>query len=900
MKFELHKHFPKKCIIVLNAYSIILLNSLIYLISPFRNQDNLWVEGVKMSNKSKKSNLLNRFFNKSVEEVKQEDFINGNSLLQYSALFSKYQPNPTIIISSDHRIFSMNTDIFKQHIGYEPQSIEDFKSILPEETYIALKLTFNQALEGKIQKHLIDFEYKDQTLALLLTFIPLKNQQSTEGVNLIIEDLTERQKSSHIFQEIFNHINSGIWMKDSISGGFTYLSKSIEDIFELPLSKISNETFIEMIHPDDLALVQTKLSEFEHVEKVQLHYRVICKNSKIKWLSEQIVTVKDSEGEIKQLFGLVEDVTKGKENEEMINKLAYFDELTGLPNQRSLYRKLDLFCKSNDPFALMYLDLDRFNMINDSLGYDIGDEVLKIISTRLRSILPNNAYIARLSSNDFVITLSNYSGIDEINELADKIINVIKRLITVQEYEIYMSTSIGITFYPEEGTDKLTLIENAHAALYLAKREGKGNYQLFTHSKDISSYKKYVLDRDMRKAVINEDFELFFQPKVEPNRGQIYGAEVLMRWNHDEWGAISPNEFIPIAEENHLIIPITDWVIKRVITLLKEWKDRGFLLRKISVNVPPIRFMHKGLVDLVKEQLKKNQIPAKYLELEITESTLLKSERMVLSTIEELKALGIKIAIDDFGKGYSFLDLLRRFKPDTLKIDRDFIRNLSHDSDMEKGIVSSILYLAKTLDMKVVAEGVEEFEQLLFLKQQECDYIQGYLFSKAVTQQEYEKFMHKGFLKPQAVKKNNRKNEIEKRKYFRFGFPQHVIGKMTIIEVNNKKVEVGATPILLDNISLGGVKFLSNLKLPINSNMKFNFQFKLMNYPFEIEGTLKWVSEEFGDLYSYGVSFSTNGILEGTLASIINRMSAIHNKNERIPDTDFYYNESYYFFKNFN
>ncbi|CAM5211571.1 PAS domain S-box-containing protein/diguanylate cyclase (GGDEF)-like protein OS=Ureibacillus acetophenoni OX=614649 GN=SAMN05877842_104167 PE=4 SV=1 [Ureibacillus acetophenoni] len=851
-----------------------------------------------MSNKSKKNNLLNRFFNKNIDEVNEENLTIENSLLQYCATFSKYQPNPSIIISSDYCIFSMNTNIFKEILGYEPKNIEDFKRILPEDTYLALKLTYNEALEGDIQKHLIDYEYNDQTLTLLLTFIPLKNQETTEGVNLIIEDLTEQQKSTHTFQQIFHHLNSGVWMKESISGDYTYLSKRMEGILELPLSRINNDRFVKMIHPGDLKLVNAKLNDLQRDEKIQLTYRVICANSKIKWLSEQIVTVRDSEGEIIQLFGLVEDVTKEKENEEIIHKLAYFDELTGLPNQRSLYKQLDSFCQSNAPFALMYLDLDRFNMINDSLGYDIGDEVLKIISTRLKSIIPNNAYIARLSSNDFVITLHNYSVVDEINQLADQIIQVIKKLITVEEYEIYMSTSIGITFYPEEGTDKLSLIENAHAALYLAKREGKGNYQLFTHSKDISSYKKYILDRDMRKAIINEDFELFFQPKVEPNRGQIYGAEVLMRWNHDEWGAISPNEFIPIAEENHLIIPITDWVIKKVITLLKEWKDSGFLLRSISVNVPPIRFMHNGLVDLVKEQLEMNQIPPKYLELEITESTLLKSEHMVLSTIEELKALGVRIAIDDFGKGYSFLDLLRRFKPDTVKIDRDFIRNLSHDSHMEKGIVSSILYLAKTLDMKVVAEGVEESEQLQFLKQQECDYIQGYLFSKAVTQQEYEKLMNRGFLKPQAVKKKNRKNEIEKRKYFRFVFPQHVIGKMTIIEVNNQKVEVGATPILLDNISIGGVKFLSNLKLPINSNMKFNFQFTLMSYPFEIEGILKWVAEEFGDLYSYGVSFSTNGILEGAIASIINRMSAIHNKNERIPDTDFHYYDSYYFFKN--
>ncbi len=852
-----------------------------------------------MSNESKKSNVFNRLFNKRVDEVHHEESVDVHNSLNNFASFSKYMPTPAMIISSDGEVISINTNEVKQVLGFEPCKLEDFTNLLVEEKFLALKLTFNQALKGKVQKHLIDYEYREKLLTILLTFIPIENQKlEVEGIYITIEDLTKERETVNTFQKIFNQLYTGVWMKDSISGQYTYLSKSLEDILELPLTQLSNETFVEMIHPDDLKKVQLKLNDLKFEEKIQMHYRVICGNSNVKWVSEQIVSVKDSNGQIIQLFGLIEDKTTERLIEEKINSLDYYDQLTNLPNQRSLYEKLDLLCNGKDQFALMYLDIDRFNLINDSLGYDIGDEVLKIISERIKAILPNQSYIARLSSNDFVVILQNYKELDLVKQLAEKIIIDIKRPISIQEYEIHMSTSMGITFYPADGSEKLMLIENAHAALYLAKREGKGNYQLFTQSKDISSYKKYVLDRDMRRAILNEDFELYFQPKVEPHRGQIYGAEVLMRWNHDEWGAISPNEFIPIAEENHLIIEITDWVIKKVIRLIKEWNDCGHLLRAISVNVPPIRFMHEGLVDLVKDQLELNRIPPQYLELEITESTLLRSEHRVLSTIDELKKIGVKIAIDDFGKGYSFLDLLRRFKPDTLKIDRDFIRDLGHDRQMEKGIVSSILYLAKTLGMKVVAEGVENFEQLLFLKQQECDFIQGYLFSKPVSQQEYERLVQIGFIKPHSVKKSSRKNDIEKRKFFRFTFPHLVIGKMTIVEVNAKKVEVGATPILLENISLGGIKFQSNLKLPINSNMKFKFEFQLMNQTFEIEGILKWIVDEFGDIYSYGVSFFSNGIIEASLASVINRMSTIHNKNERIPNTEFLFNEAFYFFKN--
>lgn len=268
----------------------------------------------------------------------------------------------------------------------------------------------------------------------------------------------------------------------------------------------------------------------------------------------------------------------------------------------------------------------------------------------------------------------------------------------------------------------------------------------------------------MRKAILNEEFELYFQPKVEPIRGQIYGAEVLIRWNHNEWGAISPSEFIPIAEENQMINLITDWVIKRVLSLLKEWKAQGYLLRTLSVNVPPIRFMRDGLVELVREQLQINDIPAKYLELEVTESTLLRSDKIVLSKIEELKKLGIKIAIDDFGTGYASFDLLRKFHPDTLKIDQVFVQNIHHENEMDRGIISSILYLAKTLEMKVVAEGVEELHQIEFLKQQECDFIQGYLFSPPVSQSEYERLMKIGYLKPKK-KSNFKQSGIEKESF---------------------------------------------------------------------------------------------------------------------------------------
>lgn len=855
--------------------------------------------GIGLFGNSKKSNIIKKILNKGETHLQMET-VREKNILYYCSKFAKYQPNTTIIFATDKSIFSINNEAIKNILGFEPNHLRELKTILPPDTYTSLALTMEQALEGKIEKHLINFTFQEEKYDLLLTFIPIEQENNeVEGVYLIIENVSEKLSTIGSLRDLFDGLNTGVWMKNSINGDFSFISNNIASIFEVSLEKVNKRTFTTFIHPEDREVTQIIESQLSQRNKAQAVYRIVSGNGKVKWLSEQISIKYNNNGEVEQLLGIIHDITREKQLEEKLIFIEKYDELTGLPNQKSLYELLDYYCENRKPFALLYLDIDRFNMINDSLGYEIGDEVLKIVANRLKDILPSNGHISRISSNDFVVTQSAFHHKDQVIQLAEKIIHEVERPIIVEDYEIYVSMSIGISFFPEEGEEKLSLIENAHTALYLAKREGKGNYQLFTYSKDISSYKKYVLDRDMRKAILNEEFELYFQPKVEPIRGQIYGAEVLIRWNHNEWGAISPSEFIPIAEENQTINLITDWVIKRVLSLLKEWKEQGFLLRTLSVNVPPIRFMRNRLVELVKEQLQINDIPAKFLELEVTESTLLRSDKIVLSKIEELKKLGIKIAIDDFGIGYASFDLLRKFHPDTLKIDQVFVQNIHHENEMDRGIISSILYLAKTLEMKVVAEGVEELHQIEFLKQQECDFIQGYIFSPPVSQSEYERLMKIGYLKPKN-KSNYRQSGIEKRKFFRFKFPNFVLAKMTISEVNNQKVDVGATPILLDNIGLEGIKYLSNLKLPINSNMKFKFEFTLMGQPFEIEGFLKWIEEEFGGIYSYGVQFQSNKLIEDKLAPIINRMSALNKKNERIPDTEFINKEAHLYLRESN
>lgn len=411
----------------------------------------------------------------------------------------------------------------------------------------------------------------------------------------------------------------------------------------------------------------------------------------------------------------------------------------------------------------------------------------------------------------------------------------------------------------------------------------------------LSSKEEQVKDldlKDMKLAIEEGHFEIHYQPQVNI-RGTIQSAEALLRWNHKDRGSISPGEFIPFAEENKLINDISDWVIEKVCRQLREWKDKGIKVRPIAINISPIRIMEGGLVELVKEQLTLHDLQADLLEFEITETSLLKNDNHVLNTLFALKDLGIKIAIDDFGTGYSTLEYLRVFQADKIKIDQIFIKELNEGNKNDSAIVSSILLLAKGLGMKIVAEGVEEVHQLKFLKQRDCDIIQGYLFSKPVPQEQFEKMLNTGYLKPK--KGAQLQIEEERRHYYRFEFPYDVLGKMTIIEINQRKINIGSSPILIKDISIGGIKIISTLKLPINSEIKFMFEFSLGNHLFKTEGVLKWSEEAKGNMHLYGVKFKLNQKDEDRLALLINKMSVSQNLSQEIVGTEFIYEDSYTF-----
>ncbi|MFS0864680.1 EAL domain-containing protein [Fredinandcohnia sp. 179-A 10B2 NHS] len=448
------------------------------------------------------------------------------------------------------------------------------------------------------------------------------------------------------------------------------------------------------------------------------------------------------ENEINGVYSIGKDITNQKKNQELNAYLAHHDELTKLPNRRWIEQKLQdslLSADENDQLAVMFIDLDRFKKINDTLGHLIGDRLLELISKRLEnSLQKGKQFVARMGGDEFMLVYPTVTKQQEVINLANIILQNLTSPFYIEDHELLVSASIGISFYPSAGTSVVDLMKKADIALYRAKDLGRNMYQIYTNSMDERNYQSFLLERDLRKAILNKEFVAYFQPRVNTVTGETVGAEALIRWNHPKFGLISPAEFIPLAEETGLIVHLGKWMKRKVCEQLIAWREEGIPLIPISVNISSQRFLQTDFAKDVRNLLEEYELEGKWLELEITENSLMKNEEYILETLVELKNLGIKIFIDDFGTGYSSFNYLKTFNLDGIKIDRMFIQNISSHSE-NAGITIAMIKMAQHLKMEVIAEGVETKEELSFLSDQDCQYVQGYYFGKPCSIEEFEK-----------------------------------------------------------------------------------------------------------------------------------------------------------------
>jgi diguanylate cyclase (GGDEF)-like protein len=419
--------------------------------------------------------------------------------------------------------------------------------------------------------------------------------------------------------------------------------------------------------------------------------------------------------------------------DERIEYLASHDSLTNLPNREMfngmLRRAIDAAARYQRQFALLFIDLDRFKVINDSLGHDAGDMLLVEIGDRLRRALRSSDVVARLGGDEFVVILEEAAERHEVERIAGELLSVLGQPLQLSGHECHTTASIGIAMYPSDGADMQTLTKNADMAMYLAKEDGKNGFRFFTKEIKTQSIERLTLESALRRALERDQFSLHYQPKIDMESRQITGVEALLRWNHPELGTVSPGQFIPLAEETGLIVPIGRWVLKEACAQNMAWQRRGLRPVTMAVNLSPRQFADPHLLHDVDEALLASGMSPVLLQLEVTESMVMRNVSRAIKVLDAIQSRGIRLAIDDFGTGYSSMSLMKQFPIDTIKIDRSFIRDLPVDSE-DQAIAQAIISMGKALGMTVIAEGVETVEQEAFLRNHACDEMQGFLFSK--------------------------------------------------------------------------------------------------------------------------------------------------------------------------
>lgn len=580
---------------------------------------------------------------------------------------------------------------------------------------------------------------------------------------ILVNDVTQKIQAEESlklaeakYRSIFENALEGI-SQTSVEGKFLIANPMLAKIYgyDSPEDLIANLTDIThqlYVNPQCRSELIERLTQREDIK--QFESEVYRKDGSIIWTSENARAVYDVTGNILYFEGTVEDITASKQAKAEIEHLAFHDSLTNLPN-RVLFRdrlstalanaseQLQIFLEQNiqveiktSPLlAVMFLDLDRFKLVNDTMGHAAGDFLLIEVAKRLSECMFESTFLARMGGDEFMIFVSEVQSVESIQQFAQLILQSFEDPFFVQELALYIGTSIGISLYPSDGTDEQTLMRNADTAMFRAKERGRNHYQLYNHALGAKVMEYVAIENGIRQALERSEFQVFYQPQINLLTGEIDCMEALARWLHPELGWVPPNQFIPAAEEHGLIVRLGEWVLRTACTQNRAWQKQGLPPIRMAVNFSAKQFQVADLCDRIMQILLETDLDPQYLEIEITESLVMQDQSTTIKMLRQLRSLGMQISIDDFGTGYSSLSYLRLLPVSKLKIDASFIREIPENSE-DSAITSAIIMMAHSLNLKAIAEGVELKEQLEFLRSHNCDAVQGYLFSRPVPAQE--------------------------------------------------------------------------------------------------------------------------------------------------------------------
>lgn len=599
----------------------------------------------------------------------------------------------------------------------------------------------------------LDIRCKDGTKRTVLASAALLKDTIANNHLVILYDITERKISENNIAKLAERLNIatkagriGIWDWDILNDILAWDDRMFE------LYGIKRDTFTGAyaawasgVHPDDREFAEQSIQDaLDNIKPYDIEFRVLWPDSTIHIIKADAKVTFDNNGSPVRMTGTNYDITERVIAQEKMRFMATHDILTELPN-RLLYldrlsRTLARAERRGETIAVLFMDLDRFKNINDTYGHETGDQFLQLIAENLNKCMRNSDTIARFGGDEFAIILEDITGIDDIKMFVDKILAVLDKPFIIDSNEFYVTTSIGVSVFPNDGNEAQSLLKNADAAMYRAKELGRNNYQFYSIDLSTKAFERLNLENDLRRAIEREEFTLYYQPQIDTSSGKVIALEALMRWQRPELGLIPPLKFIPLAEETGLIVPIGKWVLNQACLQLREWKEKGLDVVPVAINLSGRQFIDGSLVELVSEALARYNLPPSLLELEITEGVMMKNPEKAAQTLKKLSGLGIKIAIDDFGTGHSSLTYLKRYPIDTLKIDKSFVDDITAETN-DESIVLAIIAMAKSMGMDVIAEGVETIEQLEFLKTNNCNRVQGFFFSRPLPEKEIYQYL---------------------------------------------------------------------------------------------------------------------------------------------------------------
>ena len=597
--------------------------------------------------------------------------------------------------------------------------------------------------QQKFLSHQTGFALKskfDTLIPIALNIIPIraKEEPGHEKGIIIFSDKRHHIVSEHqikIGEKIFDNSIEGIILTDK-NLRIQQINKTFTEVTGYEFAEIEGKTpsLLQSGRHDD-EFYKGMWASLHRTGMWQGQIYNMRKSGEIylEWLS--IYGIKNTQGEVINYIGLFSDLTEKQMTQDHIHHLAHYDALTNLPNRLLFTERLKqsvVFARrKKSSIALFFLDLDAFKKVNDSLGHDAGDILLQEVAIRLKNNIRESDTVCRLGGDEFTIIIENYEQISDVITVVNKILKAISAPMQIGTHIFYVTASIGIAIYPDNGNDIHDLIKNADTAMYAAKEKGKNCYEFYDQEMNRKTLEKLTLESCLHRAYEEEQFIVHYQPKVNLLDRKIEGAEALIRWKHPSFGFISPIQFIPLAEESGLISSIGEWVFRQVCSDIKQWNEQGLMNIKVSINLSAIQFRDSNFVKIISTIIEQSHINPQYLELEITESMLMNDIERSIAMMAQIKSLGISLSIDDFGTGYSSLKYLKKFPVDILKIDKSFVDELPHNPD-DNAIAKSIIDLAHNLGMEVIAEGIEKPEQAEFLIKNGCLIGQGFYFSKAV------------------------------------------------------------------------------------------------------------------------------------------------------------------------